>query len=246
MNKKNSEICAIIPARSGSKGVPDKNIKLIDGIPLLAYSIRAALESRMVDRVIVSTDSPLYKKIAEKFGAEVPFLRPDKISQDESIDFDFFDHAINWMKENEGHVPKYFAHLRPTTPLRDPKIIDKAIKILINSDYTSLRSVNLMSKTAYKSFEIKNNVLVGALSKDRNIDQYGLSRQSYPSTYEGNGYIDVVRSELISKNRLLHGDKAFAFLTEVAYEIDEMSDLAFIEFAIEQNQKIVKRLFGKA
>ena len=95
---------AIIPARSGSKGVPNKNIKLLGGIPLFAFSIIAAKMITKVDRVIVSTDSREYAEIAIKFGADVPFLRPEEISSDKSSDFDLFFHAINWLKEKERIV----------------------------------------------------------------------------------------------------------------------------------------------
>jgi CMP-N,N'-diacetyllegionaminic acid synthase len=243
MNKKKSQVCALIPARSQSKGVTDKNIRLINGKPLIAYTIKAAINSSLIDRVIVSTDSQSYKDVAENFGAEVPFIRPSEISQDNSTDIECFNHAINWMSENEGHVPNYFVHLRPTTPLRDPDIIDSAIEALVNSDYTSLRSVNKMSKTAYKSFEIKNNVLISTFKQDNNIDLSNLARQNYPITYEGNGYVDVLRSSLILKHNKLHGDKSLAFLTNTAYEIDEISDLPFIEFVLNKNPKILARLF---
>ena len=120
-------IIAVIPARSGSKGVRDKNIKEILGRPLIAYSIKAALQSKLIDRVIVSTNSRMYADKAISFGAEAPFLRPEEISQDDSTDIEFFQHLISWMKENEEYIPDYFVHLRPATPLRDPKIIDDAI-----------------------------------------------------------------------------------------------------------------------
>ena len=243
MNKKKSQVCALIPARSESKGVPDKNIRNIGGKPLIAYSIKAALKSNLIDRVIVSTDSLSYKKLAESYGAEAPFIRPSEISQDESTDIECFSHLIKWLSENESHVPSYFVHLRPTTPLRDPDIIDSAIAALINSDFTSLRSVNKMSRTAYKSFEIKNNILFSAFKNNSNIDLSNLGRQNYPDTYEGNGYVDVIRSNLITESNMLHGDKSLAFLTNAAHEIDELSDIPFIEFEVMHNPNIFKKIF---
>jgi len=244
MIKNKSNICAIIPARKGSKGVPDKNIKIINGRPLLAYSIKAALESSLVDRVIVSTDSQSYKKIAEDYGAEVPFIRPTEFAQDESIDIEFFQHAINWLSQNENHIPDYFVHLRPTTPLRDPAVIDAAIVALIDSDYTSLRSVNKMSKTAHKAFEISDNVLISLFSKDSNIDSSGLARQNYPITYEGNGYVDIVRTDLILNSGILHGNKSLAFVTDITYEIDEINDIELIEYSIIKNSDTIEKLFN--
>ena len=122
-----TEVVAIIPARSGSKSVAHKNIKLLSGHPLIAYSIAAAQLSKSIGRIIVSTDSEHYAGIAKKYGAEVPFIRPAKLSEDKSGDREFLEHAMEWMAENEGFQPEYWVHLRPTTPLREPRIIDEAI-----------------------------------------------------------------------------------------------------------------------
>ena len=96
-----SDIIAIIPARAGSKSLVDKNIKYLSGHPLIAYSIAAAKLSKKIKKVIVSTNSKEYADIAKQYGAEVPFIRPDKISIDTAIDRDFLIHAMNWFKENE-------------------------------------------------------------------------------------------------------------------------------------------------
>ena len=115
-----NDIIAIIPARSGSKSLMDKNIKLLSGHPLIAYSIAAAKLSKGIDRIIVSTNSEKYADIARQYGAEVPFIRPDRYSTDTSTDRDFLIHAMKWLKENEDTLPEYWVHLRPTTPLRIP------------------------------------------------------------------------------------------------------------------------------
>ena len=150
-----SQIYAVIPARSGSKGVPNKNVKMFAGRPLMAYSIAAAQKSNLIDRVIVSTDSEEYAEIALKEGAEVPFLRPKEISTDLSKDIEFFSHLVSWIDSSDITMPDYLVHLRPTTPLRDPSIIDKAIIRFSKSKYTSLRSVHLMAQSAYKFVEMK-------------------------------------------------------------------------------------------
>jgi len=238
-----SDIVALIPARSGSKGVPDKNVKHICGKPLIAFSIKAALKSSLIDRVIVSTDSLSYAKIAEEFGAEVPFIRPTEISQDSSTDIEFFKHAINWLSMNEGHVPSYFVHLRPTTPLRDPEVIDEAIRTIIKSNYSSLRSVHKMSESAYKAFEIQDGMLMRMCGKGPSLDASNLGRQSYPATYNANGYVDVVRSNLITEHGQLHGDRVFAFVTDLAEEIDEIGDIAFVEYVLQHNAVAIEKLF---
>tara|TARA_B110000438_G_scaffold303462_1_gene365049 strand:+ start:3715 stop:4446 length:732 start_codon:yes stop_codon:yes gene_type:complete len=238
-------VIAIIPSRSGSKGVPDKNIKNILGRPLMAYSIKAALHSKLIDRVIVSTDSPEYAEIAINYGAEVPFLRPKEISQDDSTDLDFFKHAIEWMRINEGYIPEYFVHLRPTTPMRDPIIIDNAIDKLKNSDFTSLRSVHKMSESAYKAFEIEDDILSRIFGQGNDLDESNFSRQSYPTTYDANGYVDVVRSKLIMENNLLHGNRVLPFLTESTNEIDEKGDIDKVRYLLERNILNINKLFLK-
>ena len=110
-------VVAIIPARSGSKGVKNKNVRCLQGYPMISYSIVAARMSNSINRVIVSTDSERYGRIAQYYGAEVPFLRPAELALDMSSDIEFMEHAINWLYENEGFVPEYFVHLRPTYPL---------------------------------------------------------------------------------------------------------------------------------
>ena len=121
-----SKFGAIIPARSGSKSIKDKNLALLGGYPLIAYSIALAKMTAGVDRVIVSTDSLEYAKIAEKYGAEVPFLRPKALSQDTSTDFDFMSHTVNWFDDNSNNTPDFWIHLRPTTPLRDVYEVEKS------------------------------------------------------------------------------------------------------------------------
>ena len=101
-NMEGFEVLAIIPARSGSKGLPGKNIRNFLGKPLIVHAIDHAKKSRLVDRVIVSTDSEAYRQLAIRSGAEAPFLRPKDISEDRSTDLDCFVHALNWLQDNEG------------------------------------------------------------------------------------------------------------------------------------------------
>ena len=227
-------IVALIPARSGSKGVVDKNIMLLGGIPLISYSIVAAKKSKLIDRIIVSTDSEEYAEIARSYGAETPFIRPKDISGDLATDVEFFRHAIDWLQENENFVPEYFVHLRPTTPFRDPKVLDKAIKEFICSDYSALRSCHKMSESSYKTFEVENNIFKRICNGGNNIEGSNAARQEFPVTYEANGYIDIVRSEMISKHNLIHGSYVRAFITDIAHEIDEVSDIDFLEYLIQK------------
>jgi CMP-N-acetylneuraminic acid synthetase len=120
-----NEMLAIIPARCGSKGVKNKNIKKLAGHPLLAYSIAAAKLAR-IEHIIVSTDSEDYAEIAKNYGAQVPFIRSSQISKDNSTDYEFMYHAMHWVREKKEFLPEYWVHFRPTTPLRNPEIINVA------------------------------------------------------------------------------------------------------------------------
>ena len=141
---KKLKILAIIPARSGSKSIVNKNIIPYKGKPLIYHTIKASLNSKCINRVLVSTDSKRYQNIAKKFGAEAPFLRPKKISQDNSHDKDLVFHALQYLLR-ESYFPDLIIFLRPTTPNRNPKIIDKGIKYYLKNitKFDSMRSVSV-------------------------------------------------------------------------------------------------------
>jgi CMP-N,N'-diacetyllegionaminic acid synthase len=237
-----ADVWAIIPARSGSKGVLDKNIMKLAGYPLIAYSIEAAKKSLNINRVIVTTDSQQYADIASEYGAEVPFFRPDSISGDTATDIEFFAHMIEWFKEKEGSVPEYFVHLRPTTPLRNSQIIDLAINEFVGSNYTALRSAHKMSDTSYKTFEVEDNKFKLLCKGGFDIESTSLPRQSFPVTYNPNGYVDIVRTSKIIRG-VLHGDSVKAFITDPAYEIDELVDFYYLEYLVNINPEIIRSLF---
>src|SRR5215217_5248674 len=113
-----TEILALIPARGGSKGIPRKNIRHFAGYPLIAWSIAAAKQSEFIMRVIVSTDDEVIAAMARECGAETPFLRPAEFAQDKTTDLPVFEHALNWLGENEGYHPEMVIQLRPTSPIR--------------------------------------------------------------------------------------------------------------------------------
>ena len=229
-------ITAIIPARSGSKGVPGKNIKLLGGIPLFAFSIIAAKMMPSVSRVIVSTDSNEYAEIAKFYGAEVPFLRPIDISGDKSTDYDLFIHALNWFKEYENYIPEFLLHLRPTTPLRDPQIMEQAVKLLLenNEIATSLRSGHNAPESPYKWFLKDENNFFKGLRDDLTPEKVNLPRQSFPSVYVPDGYIDVLKSSVILNSGTLHGDKMLVFESPYCVEVDTKDDFEYLEFQIER------------
>jgi CMP-N,N'-diacetyllegionaminic acid synthase len=228
---------AIIPARSGSKGVPGKNIKLLGEIPLFAFSIIAAKMMPSVSRVIVSTDSEEYAEIAKTYGAEVPFLRPNEISGDKSTDFDLFLHALNWFKENENLIPEYIIHLRPTTPLRNPQIMEDAVRLFIENKNlaSSLRSGHSAPESPYKWFLKDDNNYFKGLRDDLTPEKVNLPRQSFPSVYIPDGYIDILKSSVILTTGTLHGDKMLVFESPFCVEVDTKDDFEYLEFQIEKD-----------
>ncbi len=241
-----SKVIAVIPARAGSKGVIDKNIKLLAGHPLIAYSIAAAKLASKVDRIIVSTDSNQYADIARNYGAEVPFLRPENLAGDTSTDYDFFKHLLNWLSENEASIPQYLVHLRPTTPLRQVSYIDSAIgHIKHASNATALRSAHQMSESAYKAFEIENDYLKSVGTNSFALDTSNDPRQNFPNTYEANGYVDVLKTEYILKHCKLHGDHVIAFTTPPVTEVDTIENFDYLEYLVDKDASIVNDLFGE-
>jgi len=222
---------AIIPARSGSKGVIDKNIKLLNGKPLLAYTILSAKATKNIDKIFVSTDSTEYADIAKEYGVGIPFLRPKEISRDNSTDYQCIEHLLIWLKKNKQDIPEFIVHLRPTTPFRDSTIVDEAIELIKQQPAASaLRSVHEMSESAYKCLEIEDNLLKPLGIKSFDMEMANLPRQHFKKTYQGNGYVDVLRTEFILQNKKLYGDSVIPFITDFAPEVDTIDDFKYLEF----------------
>tara|TARA_B100000965_G_C19578568_1_gene752430 strand:+ start:837 stop:1577 length:741 start_codon:yes stop_codon:yes gene_type:complete len=225
-----NKFIAIIPARGGSKGLPKKNIKKLFDYPLLSYSITASNLSKKISQTIVSTDSKEIANISKKYGADVPFLRPKNISKDSSTDYEFIEHAINWFEKNKKYVPEYWVILRPTTPIRNPELIDKAINyILKNKDCSSLVSVHEISETPAKMFGMNGKYLNGLCPFDPRKEYYILPRQEFPPTYSGNGYIDIISTKTILISKMLYGNKILGFDTGFVNEIDNHNDFEVLE-----------------
>lgn len=240
-------IVSIIPARSGSKGVVNKNLRKLNGVELLDWSIRASLRAKLISRTIVSTDSNEYAKLAIEMGAEAPFLRPESISQDNSTDLEMILHSIDFFKSEEK-IPDLIVHLRPTSPLRDPSFLDEAIALAVKNSNTisAIRSIQEMSETAYKSFEIgENGNLVSVFTHSNDLDKSNLNRQAFPKTYVANGYVDVLFPKYILSDNKMHGDRVMPILTENILEIDTESDLRQLESMKEFTSKYYKLLFGE-
>lgn len=204
------EVLALIGARSGSKGIPDKNIRILAGKPLMAWIIEAAKNSKYVTRVIVSTDSEKYAKIARTFGAEAPFIRPKEISGDRSTDLEYINHALGWLKEHENYEPDIVLRLVPTAPLQKPEDIDAAIeKLVADSKAHSAMVIAEAFQQPSKALKIiqepdGNTRLVSYITgKGRDTDP--VARQGYEKTYFRANVI-ASRLDTIKKLNSLSGD----------------------------------------
>lgn len=222
--KFNNEIWAFIPARSGSKSIKDKNIQVVKNKPLLAHSIIVAKKCKMIDKIIFSSDSNKYFNIAKKFSNFFFHKRKKSISLDMTTDLEVFN---DFVKNFKGDLPKFFVHLRPTTPFRNNQILDKIINQFAKKEkkYSSLRSVSLMTNPACKSVVIKKNKLFSPTLKSFNLDKINNPRQQYIQSYFPNGYIDIIKTKSIFRG-FLHGKRVMPYVNKhFVSDIDSLFDL---------------------
>lgn len=237
-------ICAIVPARSGSKGVKNKNIRSLNGYPMMAYSIAVGKLCPEISRVIVSTDSQRYAAIARYYGAETPFLRPAEFAADQSTDLEFMRHAIEWLAKNEQHVPEYFVHLRPTYPLRDIAVVSGAIReMLSDREATSLRSAHLADFAPYKWFTMGEGGYFRCLFEGMQPDEANNPRQDFPPVYIPDGYVDVLRTSFIVEHSLLHGPRVRAYVVPAGTDVDTPREMKEVtEFLAEREHEVYRYL----
>lgn len=228
-------IIALIPARGGSKGVPKKNVRLLKGYPLVAYSIAAAKLTKRIDRVVVSTESADIAEVSRRYGAEVPFLRPIEYAHDSAPDRDFVVHAIRWLEEHEGKASELLVHLRPTTPLRDPAVIDQAIiEISKYPNATCLRSAHPCPESPFKWFLKKDDGFFAGLQTNNDMDALNRPRQMFPTVYVPDGYVDILKTDFIKSSVSIHGSRVLAFISPFCREIDSIEDFEMLEFQVQR------------
>jgi len=226
-NSMKKEVLALIPARGGSKRVPRKNIRELWGKPLLAYSVETAKQAKLIDRVICTTDDQEIADIAQKYGAEVPFLRPKEISGDRSADTEFYLHALNWLKDYENYRPDIITNLRPTNPLRRHEVVDDIINLLISRP--DVDSVRTLSKSPHSPFKLrlvdKKTNLIKPLIFIPRVGPYNQAKQPLPEAYLLNDYLDTTWVEVVLEKKLSLGEKMLAYvLEESPIDIDTEDD----------------------
>ncbi len=212
---------AIVPARSGSKTIPKKNIKKFGLHPLIAYSIEAGLRAQTVSRVIVSTDDEEIGDIAKYYGAEVPVLRPKELGQDDTDDFPVIEHMMNWLENNNGYHQEILVFLRPTSPFRSRNLVDDAVYLLkSNNEADSVRAVIPSTQTPYKMWTVKNNDFLHPILKSNLKEHYNLPRQRLPKTFWQSGHIEVIRANTIKIKNSITGDNILPYFLDEKYAVD--------------------------
>lgn len=226
MDVNQADVLAIIPARGGSKGLPGKNLAELGGIPLIEWSIRAAFESALVTRVLVSTDSEDIAEVARSAGAEVPWLRPSELAEDDTPDLPVFVHALDSLY-GRNEEPELVVHLRPTVPLRPAGLIDRSINLLrCCPEADSLRSLSPTKKSPFKMWTLDAVGMIEPVVGTWEQQWFNQPRQALPETWEHNGMIDVIRPAVI-RNGSMSGKKIIPlFTSEVSViDIDSAADL---------------------
>jgi CMP-N,N'-diacetyllegionaminic acid synthase len=234
-------ILGVVPARGGSKSVPRKNIRPIAGKPLIAYTVLAGTASRHINRVVVSTDDEEIADVARQFGAEVPFLRPAHLAEDDVTDLPVFAHCLNWLEEHEGYRPNIVVHLRPTAPLRTAAHIDGAIDVLLESpEADSVRSVCPAPQHPLKIWRVEDGWLAPFVPEVISgiAEAFNQPRQQLPQSFVQNGAVDVIRAPVIGDLRSMTGRRIKPFFMDeaVSVNIDSLLDWQFAEWLLERRR----------
>jgi len=225
MNNTKHKILFVIPARKNSKRIKNKNLMVLRGQPLVVHSIRTALASKLADKIVVTTDNPKIGRIAKKLGVEY-IKRPVKYARDLSPDIQWLRHTLNALKAS-GFIPDYIVHLRPTSPLRNTRLVDEIIRKLIkNKNADAIRTVDKVKTPVQKCVYLGP----GGFLKDyfnRNLSDINLGAQNFPASYTANGYVDVFKNAGFAKKiDIYQGLKVLPYvLPGPVLDIDELSDL---------------------
>ncbi|MBI3074834.1 MAG: acylneuraminate cytidylyltransferase family protein [Parcubacteria group bacterium] len=238
------KVLAIIPARGGSKSLHKKNIYPLLGKPLIAYSIEAALASKKITRVVVSTDDEEIASVAREYSAEVPFMRPKNIAGDRTLDLPVFQHALRWLKKNENYSPDLVVHIWATAPYRRKSDFDKAIAMIQKDPKaTCVRAVTYPLEPPFKMWRgDKGKYLTPLLLNEyRTLYEkykkpHEMPRQALPKILFQSGYLSVIRPRVILEDNSMHGDKVLPFFhpPETYTDFDSAKDIHHTEWVIKK------------
>ena len=234
------EVLGLVLARAGSKSVPRKNIHLVLGKPLIAYTIEPAHAARSITRVVVTTDDPEIADLARGLGAEVPFLRPSELAQDETPDYPVVRHALEWLEAKDGYRPDLIVQLRPTSPLRTSRHLDEAIALLrARPDADSVRGVCRPHQNPHKMWRMTSDGLLSPLLAVPGVPEpFNSPRQTLPVVWWQNGYIDVFWRRTVFEQESLTGAKVLGYVIDEPehVDIDSLHDIRVLELILRNRQ----------
>ncbi len=204
-----------IPARAGSKKIKDKNIIKLKGLPLIYYSLITAKKLKFIKKIVFSSDSAKYHQIANKYANIESHFRSSKTSKDHSTDYEVFKEYVAHKMKNKEKIPEFFLHLRPTTPLRETKTLNKIYYYFLKNKkkFSSLRSVTELENTGYRTLIIKKKKLYSLFFKSFHLDPINKARQLFTKTFIPNGYGDMIKTENIFKG-YIHGKSVGCFVNK--------------------------------
>jgi len=236
---KKYKILGVVPARGGSKGIPQKNIKLLLGKPLIAYTIIEALKSKLLTKVIISSDDRKIIRIVKKYGGEAPFVRPKELATDKSLALPVIQHAVRKMEKIEKIKYDYVVMLQPTTPLRTAEDIDQALKKLIKTKADSVISVvNVEANHPWRMKKIVNDRLVDYGKEEVE----NMPRQSLPPVYIRSGDIYAVKRKVLMADNTFRGKDCRPYLMSEGgtVNIDSEIDFKLAEILLSKRKKDVR------
>jgi CMP-N,N'-diacetyllegionaminic acid synthase len=223
---------ALIPARQGSKRVPGKNVRVVNGHPMLAYTIAPALESGIFERVIVSTDSEEIAAIAQRYGAEVPFLRPAQFAGDTSPDIEWLEHLLKEL-QRQGLSWDCFSLLRPTSPFRSVEMIQRAWRLFISQQgVDSLRAVEKCAQHPGKMWIVRGERMFPLLPfGPAEQPWHSTPYQALPPVYVQNASLEIAWTRVVFERRTIAGDVIVPFVTEgyEGFDINDQNDWMIAE-----------------
>lgn len=236
---------ALIPARAGSKRIENKNIYRLNGHPLIAYTISAAIDSGAFEKVFVSTESAEYAEIAKYYGASVDFLRPKEFATDTSPDIEWVEFLLRELSD-KGQNFELFSILRPTSPLRTSTTIQRAFaEFLSDESVDSLRAVELCTQHPGKMWRIVENRLVPIMARqDSGVDWFSSPTQTLPEVWVQNASLEIARVRCVFVDRSITGNVIMPFKTKFpeGFDINRPEDISRVEVIVSQSPESLPKI----
>lgn len=227
---KEKTILAVIPARGGSKGIPRKNIKDLNGKPLIAYTIEAAQKSRYLDYFFVSTEDQEIAEVSKKYGAPVPFMRPSELATDQAKAIPVLQRALSWLKENQGKNFDYIMMLQPTSPQRLAEDIDKSIEKIVETGADSCFSMKKLTDFSIAKLKVLDGDKILPLGEDEGKESKPRTELG-PVIYKRNCAVYLTRVDLIMEGDMFGKDsRAYVMPEERSVDINTPFDFELAEF----------------